>query len=145
MDDDEDWEPPKAPTIPRSQWTRKTVNGVDYKFYNSGDGTLEFFKTWTGFPVCPHADGTWDVNIIDPTTDTLKHTGEAVENTRYQHFKVANIIREGGRIPPVHGGYSPPGYTWHHHKDRGRLQLIDRDVHAAFPHVGGEAIWGGGD
>lgn len=140
-DSDDEWVPSKSPTIPRSQWSTKRVSGVDYKFYNSGDGTLDFFNPWGTYPACPHAGGTWDVNIIDTNTDTLLHTGEAVKNTRYQHFKVANIIREG-KNPPVNGGSSPTGYTWHHHKDRGRLQLIDRDVHAAFPHVGGESIWG---
>jgi hypothetical protein len=141
-DSDDDWEPQQAPTIPRSQWTKKRVKGVEYKFRNAGDGTLDFMRPWVGFPKCPHASGIWDVNIIDGHTGRLRYTGKPVNSGRYQHFMVANIIREGGTNPPKWRGMSPPGWTWHHHKDRGRLQLIDRKVHAAFPHVGGESIWG---
>jgi len=39
----------------------------------------------------------------------------------------------------------PPGYTWHHHQDVGRMQLITDNAHdLAKPHTGGMAIWGGG-
>ncbi|WP_434391636.1 SitA5 family polymorphic toxin [Melittangium boletus] len=39
----------------------------------------------------------------------------------------------------------PPGYTWHHHQDVGRMQLITDSAHdLAKPHTGGMAIWGGG-
>jgi len=40
---------------------------------------------------------------------------------------------------------APPGYTWHHHQDVGRMQLVKSDEHRlAAPHTGGMAIWGGG-
>jgi hypothetical protein len=39
----------------------------------------------------------------------------------------------------------PPGLTWHHHQDVGRMQLVSVDEHeAAVPHTGGMSIWGGG-
>ncbi|KFA88466.1 HNH endonuclease [Archangium violaceum] len=39
----------------------------------------------------------------------------------------------------------PSGYTWHHHQDVGRMQLIPDSAHdLAKPHTGGMAIWGGG-
>ncbi len=43
-------------------------------------------------------------------------------------------------------GRSPPGLTWHHHQDTGRIQLVDHDIHAHFSggHTGGMRIWGGG-
>jgi hypothetical protein len=141
-DDDGEWLPPRAPTIPRSRKIRHRVKGVWYAFYNRGDGSLDFMDPKDGCPPCPHAAGTWDVNIVDPLTNRLKHNGEKVKNTRYQHFKVANAEREGA-YPPGAGGGSPSyKYTWHHHKDKGRMQLIDRDVHAAFTHVGGFEFWG---
>ncbi|SMO95181.1 HNH endonuclease [Melghirimyces algeriensis] len=40
------------------------------------------------------------------------------------------------------GKGSPEGYTWHHHQDTGRMQLIPRDVHQRARHTGGHAIWG---
>ncbi|MFJ6570663.1 polymorphic toxin-type HINT domain-containing protein [Streptomyces sp. NPDC091292] len=32
---------------------------------------------------------------------------------------------------------TPAGYTWHHHQDRGLMQLIDRQIHADTGHTGG--------
>ncbi len=46
---------------------------------------------------------------------------------------------------------SPPGLTWHHHEDLGRLSLVDRTDHSsnhALYHPtgkGGRDIWGGGE
>ena len=31
-----------------------------------------------------------------------------------------------------------PGYTWHHHQETGRMQLIPEDVHEWIKHVGGK-------
>lgn len=39
---------------------------------------------------------------------------------------------------------SPPGLTWHHHQDVGKMQLIDLETHKRVNHVGGMEIWGGG-
>lgn len=39
---------------------------------------------------------------------------------------------------------SPPGLTWHHHQDVGKMQLVDEQLHKRFNHVGGMEIWGGG-
>ncbi len=33
------------------------------------------------------------------------------------------------------------GYTWHHHQESGRLQLIVESVHDIFRHNGGFSIW----
>ncbi|MGB9752877.1 HNH endonuclease [Roseiflexus castenholzii] len=35
-----------------------------------------------------------------------------------------------------------PGFTWHHHQDGRTLQLVDRSIHAATPHIGGRAVTG---
>lgn len=32
------------------------------------------------------------------------------------------------------------GYSWHHHQDLGRMQLVRRELHAKTGHVGGEAM-----
>ncbi|MFE8599919.1 HNH endonuclease [Archangium violaceum] len=38
-----------------------------------------------------------------------------------------------------------PGYTWHHHQDVGRMQLItSAENRLSLSHTGGMAIWGGG-
>lgn len=78
------------------------------------------------------------------------------------HFKAANqrlhdtinanpgLARQLGLSPDdvMHLPMSkepPVGYTWHHHQDVGRMQLITRSAHGlAIPHTGGMSIWGGG-
>ena len=45
-------------------------------------------------------------------------------------------------ISEFKNGDVPSKYTWHHHQDRGVLQLVERDIHAAVRHDGGFSIWG---
>ncbi|MDQ3230461.1 MAG: HNH endonuclease [Pseudobdellovibrionaceae bacterium] len=37
---------------------------------------------------------------------------------------------------------TPFGFTWHHHQDKGVMQLIPTDIHDAVKHHGGASIWG---
>jgi hypothetical protein len=86
-------------------------------------------------------------------------------NTREKHFEIANkalgdqlradpdLAQKMGLTdqqrdfiledPP--NDESPPGLTWHHNQDVGKMQLVDRDIHGTFRHTGGKAIWGGGN
>jgi hypothetical protein len=41
-------------------------------------------------------------------------------------------------------GKKPSKYTWHHHQDNGKMQLVDYFEHDAAKHTGGRAYWGGG-
>ncbi|OYD07747.1 HNH endonuclease [Paludifilum halophilum] len=41
-------------------------------------------------------------------------------------------------------GKTPSRFTWHHHQDKGRMQLVDRYIHSKAGHTGGREIWGGG-
>ncbi|MEM7776375.1 MAG: HNH endonuclease [Pseudomonadota bacterium] len=34
------------------------------------------------------------------------------------------------------GNQKIPGYTWHHHQDTGRMQLVPTDIHSAVGHTG---------
>lgn len=34
-----------------------------------------------------------------------------------------------------------PEYTWHHHQDTGRMQLIPRPLHRETGHIGGAKLW----
>lgn len=41
------------------------------------------------------------------------------------------------QLKAIQGGKERiPGLTWHHHQDRGRMQLIDRDIHGEVKHIG---------
>jgi RHS repeat-associated protein len=35
----------------------------------------------------------------------------------------------------------PEGYTWHHHQDAGRMQLVPSEIHKATGHTGGFSLW----
>ncbi len=39
-------------------------------------------------------------------------------------------------------GYSetPAGYIWHHHEDGGTMQLVEREIHELFTHIGGHSL-----
>jgi RHS repeat-associated protein len=41
-------------------------------------------------------------------------------------------------------GVTPKRFTWHHHQTRGKMQLVDSDIHHRTGHTGGRNIWGGG-
>ncbi|CAG7648178.1 hypothetical protein PAESOLCIP111_05545 [Paenibacillus solanacearum] len=48
------------------------------------------------------------------------------------------------QLEQISRGITPEGYTWHHHQDTGRMQLVDSAIHAKTGHTGGRSIWGGG-
>lgn len=39
-------------------------------------------------------------------------------------------------------GEVPENYTWHHHQEAGRMQLVDYETHRKTGHTGGYKIWG---
>ena len=39
-------------------------------------------------------------------------------------------------------GEVPGKYTWHHHQDKGVLQLVESKIHSEVKHRGGFSIWG---
>lgn len=50
----------------------------------------------------------------------------------------------GEQCEQIANGDTPDGYTWHHNEERGKMQLVETDVHAQTGHTGGRSIWGGG-
>ncbi|HEB91991.1 MAG TPA: HNH endonuclease [Gammaproteobacteria bacterium] len=102
--------------------------------------------------------------VFNSKFDTVLNDQHLGTGNDYQHFKAANeslakqlnnnpgLAREMKltqaqidflkKIPP--DGEAPPGLTWHHHQDVGRMQLIDKAIHGSFKHTGGMSIWGGG-
>jgi hypothetical protein len=48
------------------------------------------------------------------------------------------------QIEEIRRGNTPDDYTWHHHQETGRMQLVPQRIHAACRHVGGMSIWGSG-
>jgi RHS repeat-associated protein len=56
--------------------------------------------------------------------------------TREQHFAYLDSIYFNGK--------RPEGWTWHHMRARGKMQLVPQGLHAVMPHTGGMAKghWG---
>jgi len=76
--------------------------------------------------------------------------------SRQQHFNIANKalykktlkskkIRKlftRNDLFELKSGNTPNKYTWHHHQNPGKMQLVLQKTHAAVNHVGGYSIWG---
>lgn len=45
-------------------------------------------------------------------------------------------------IEELKNGDTPDKYTWHHHQNYGKLQLVSRKTHSSVSHIGGYSIWG---
>jgi hypothetical protein len=79
-----------------------------------------------------------------------------IENRR-DHFKAASLdlkrAIEKGEISAskfnqeqlvaiMKGDVKIPGYTWHHHEDVGRMQLVPKELHnPKTAHIGGFKLW----
>lgn len=50
------------------------------------------------------------------------------------------------QLDDIKNGITPRGYTWHHHEEPGRMQLVKTEDHdktiGGAPHTGGNSIWG---
>jgi len=80
-------------------------------------------------------------------TKTDKEQGE------YLLRQLAQAIRDDPKlrskftreqIEQIESGVKLRGYTWHHHQEPGRMQLVDSVEHTQTGHDGGRSIWGGG-
>jgi hypothetical protein len=92
--------------------------------------------------------------------DALLGTGKASDHFRFANERLGELLRADPSLARQMGlndaqvthllkqppsADAPPGMTWHHHQDAGRLQLLERAEHQAHvPHTGGMSIWGGG-
>nr|VVV06326.1 hypothetical protein AW0309160_03816 [Aliivibrio wodanis] len=48
------------------------------------------------------------------------------------------------QLDQIKNGDKPEGFTWHHHQETGKMQLIDTETHDKTGHTGGKSVWGGG-
>lgn len=138
---------------PRS-YERVEINEDGSKTYYKNDLSVTY-----GADGFPRFNSVQDV-YLDPATVLSKNSAD--------HFSAANMaMREALLADPnmaarlglsdaavdhiMNGSNamlkrSPPGYTWHHHENVGKMQLVAFNEHNLFPggHIGGAAIWAGG-
>jgi filamentous hemagglutinin len=96
--------------------------------------------------------------IFDPVVkfDTRISKDIALSGNERKHMRTATkMLREeiqAQRVDPAKfsaeqlqdimaGRDTIANYTWHHHQDVGRMQLIPRDIHNKTGHIGGNHIW----
>jgi len=58
------------------------------------------------------------------------------------HSKKIRKLFTKNELNELKAGDTPDKYTWHHHQDYGKMQLVSRKTHAAVSHIGGYSIWG---
>ena len=68
-----------------------------------------------------------------PNDVEIKLSTESSKATRHRHDQ-ASANKAAGYTE------TPTWYTWHHHAESGRMQLVKEDVHAEFYHSGGMSI-----
>ena len=113
--------------------------------YKRNDGVeLEYDKD--GFPVIEplNANGKKSEVYIDPTATghDFSNANIALSN-QFNDDELRKIGLNDIQINDVRNGKpsSPTGFTWHHHQDVGKMQLIPSSKHKGFPHTGGCSIW----
>lgn len=146
--EDDDWSDHEFfdfDSIPKSTHQEHVVGGHFYRFWNDAYRCVEFND-----PKDKNVMGTITkatpvkieerVNIKGPGGKIKGIPSEDLKQPKkknYYHFKAANMEAGFGSA-----GTSPDGKTWHHHHTEGQMELLDRDVHAAFKHAGGKKYWG---
>ena len=113
-------------------------------------------------PAQPHAGPFSPWKQFRTKFETLLDDVHIGSGQRFSHYKAANqrlsqaikkdpsLAKELGlsaeTIEKLSTSIRPPnGYSWHHHQDVGKMQLVNIDEHQlAASHTGGMAIWGGG-
>lgn len=136
----DDAEPAYEANIPYGK-DQKTTDG-NTTYYTPKDGVVDFDNPKKGTPITKIAT----VNITDDMSkisgvNKTSYMGNRLKASRSNHNTVANIMYEK-KAPSANGSKSPNNYTWHHHKDLGRMDLLDRKEHAHIKHKGGHSIWG---
>lgn len=48
------------------------------------------------------------------------------------------------QLDQIGNGDKPEGLTWHHNEEKGRMELVEQNIHQATAHTGGRFIYGGG-
>jgi hypothetical protein len=56
-----------------------------------------------------------------------------VSRNLFNEAQLSDIMAEAERIK---------GFTWHHHQEIGKMQLVPRDIHEWIKHIGGNKLWG---
>lgn len=128
----------KSSTVPPS-------NGKNIKLANQSHPKTGVPFDSKGFPNF-EKDVKYDTRINTKEFRLKDSTGQMRMATK----DLAEAIRKGQvrsssfnpkQLKAIEKGESKiPGYTWHHHQDTGRMQLVPEWEHSKTGHIGGEAM-----
>lgn len=79
----------------------------------------------------------------DATADEATHMREATRalRTAIKDGQVSKSEFSDAQLKAIKSGKAKiPEYTWHHHQDTGRMQLVPTEIHKQAGHIGGYAI-----
>ncbi|MHA3916768.1 DUF637 domain-containing protein, partial [Halovulum sp. GXIMD14793] len=111
--------------------------------YNGQEVRITFNQR--GFPVFDDV-AVYDTRVAFTDVSGKNYSGSMRAATRDLRSQInAGLVDPSqfstAQLRAIRGG-SPtiPGYTWHHHEEVGRMQLIPREVHGCVSHAGGHAM-----
>ncbi len=154
-----------APTVKGGKATDVDGNAVTVrspKSYDSVQPNDLGGKTYTkdGISIKYDANG---FPVFNSKADVYLDAKHIKSSDKAAHFRAANeMLGDALKADPglakkmglsdtdvKHLTKAPPsdeaikGYTWHHHQDTGKMQLVLGSENKAFPHLGGMSLWGG--
>jgi hypothetical protein len=141
--------PPHSPDLKKWQDA-----GGKVKFHSSGKvtyttgGGSAHSKVGAGVSITYDKRGNPDFrgHLTHPSGVTHVTFPSGYSGNRGSDFRESNkMAAQIARKEPwtTKGDVSPPGYTWHHHHDLHTMQLVDRNVHQLFSHLGGVSLMKG--
>jgi len=99
-----------------------------------------------GFPVYDDV-ARFDTRLSDSIASVPSRRLHGQEATRALNDAILKGQVRAGQFSPQQmaaieaGSERIPGFTWHHHQQFGRMQLVPSTIHRAVGHVGGFKFW----
>jgi len=125
----------KVHPVTNIPYNNKIVEGADG---NKIRGVFPDFKEHRSFEVKLPENLHMETDKVqfDYCNDKLKES--------YEKGSLNNENFSDRQLEQIKNGHKPEGLTWHHNEKKGRMELVNSDIHQATAHTGGKSIWGGG-
>lgn len=83
-------------------------------------------------------------DTVIATVDLPKDLWDETDNDQFKWLDQYVVDELSDEIPDFDAEERMSGgkkYTWHHHHDTGKMQLVENGIHSMTPHSGGREIW----
>ncbi|MGG4266713.1 HNH endonuclease [Peribacillus simplex] len=125
-----------------SSGTKRWITQKNGKLANKAHSVTKVKFTKKGFPIfsSKHNYTLPDKYLKSSNTTQFKYANKNLKASFDK--KPSNYNFDKNQRADIKNGKTPRGYVWHHHQDRGKLQLVNKKIHDKTGHTGGKAIWG---